>query len=920
MLQRCAVVLFACLAVASIPSSAQTMDSDFAAHVKAWTTKPEFISPLVDHLPVGGAVPSPRDLLGYDIGAPKKLTYYADVLRYYDALAAHTGRVKVIRTGHTEEGRETVIVFVGSEDSLAHLDQERANLARLADPRGLSDTEAQKLIAETRPIYTLSGGLHSAELGPPEMLMELTYRLATEDSPLIDSIRKNVIVAILPVADPDGRDRSIDWYYAHNVDVTDYEKMSRVPYWGRYIEHDNNRDINYSAEANQNFLRWYLQWHPPIMHDLHESVPFLYIYSGQAPQNPLWSPILYSELPMLANWDMTNLARYGMPGVWTHAYVDAWSPGYVAEMATDHNGLMRFYEIMGNAGATTMERTITQKNPALLGGGSSFGDFTKREWYRPSPPYEHVLWSMRDNINYAETGVLSSLQFAAAFPQVIVGDFYTKSRQAIANGTKEAPYGFILPSNQEDPTRVAFVIHILRMQGIEVGRAKSQVKLTDGTYPAGSLIVKTNQPYGPLAKTLLGKQVDPDPELRTYDDSAWTMGLMTHTEIQPTKDIAIQSVPVDPIDQYMPQGTVKGVATPAVYAVPDHGSPNLVTLRYGLKDVAVKIAEKDFTAAGIKFGAGTFLVPASAASALKPLAEKLGLDIVGLAAEPKVAAHPSALPRIAIFSTWEGTQDVGWVRYTFDQYKVPYDLIFKERVDQGDLTKDYDLIVIPTQVRSAHDLVFGIPKSDKPLSYEKSDRFKFLGDYGSSPDITGGMGGLGVVAFQKFVEDGGLLVTLAASSSFPPEFGLTPTLETSSSTGKFYAPGPIVQADILRPENPIFYGYSDKTVPVRYANGPLLQMSAAMDKDDVLMRFPGGEKSVLSGLFNGADDIKGRAALAIVPDGKGQVVMFMTNPIWRWQNLGEYRMLFNTLMNYRNLTPAPVTEPPSKAAAPSTGQ
>ncbi|HZZ38361.1 MAG TPA: M14 family zinc carboxypeptidase [Acidobacteriaceae bacterium] len=926
MFQRLAVVLFTCLAVASTASPAQTMDSDFAAHVRAWTTKPEFMSPLVDHLPAGGAVPSPRDVLGYDIGAPKKLTYYADILRYYDALAAHTGRVKVLRIGKTEEGRDSVIVFIGSEDSIAHLDDERANLAKLADPRGLSDAAAQALIARTKPLYTLSGGLHSAELGPPEMLMELAYRLVTEDSPLVHSIRNNVIVAIVPVADPDGRDRSIDWYYAHNVDVTDYSKMSGVPYWGKYIEHDNNRDINYSGMANQNLLRWFLQWHPEVMHDLHESVPFLYIYSGQAPQNPLWSPIVYSELPMLANWDMTQLARYGMPGVWTHAYVDAWSPGYVAQMATNHNALMRFYEIMGNDGASTMERTIFQPNPALLGGGGgAFGNFTKREWYRPDPPYKTVLWSMRDNTNYAESGVLSSLQFVAGFPQVILQDFYTKSREAIAAGTKDAPYGYILPSDQQDLTRVAFVIHILRMQGIDVGRAKAEVKLKDGTYPAGSFIVKTDQPYGPLAKTLLQKQDDPDPDLHTYDDSAWTMGLMTHTDVKSTDDKSVQAVAVDPVTEFTPEGIVKGVAAAAVYAVPDHGSPNLVTLRWALKDVDVQIAEKDFTAAGTKFSAGTFLVPASAGSALKPLAEKLGLDVVGLAAAPKVAAHDAALPRVAIFSTWGGTQDVGWVRYTFDQYKVPYDLIFKERVDQGDLAKDYDLILIPTQVRNPGDMVFGIPREGQPLAYEKTDRFKFLGDYGSSPDITGGMGGAGVVEFQKFVEGGGLLVTLGASSSFPPEFGLTPTIDASTpGGGKFYAPGPIVQADILRPENPIFYGYTDKTVPVRYANGPLLRMSETMDKDDVLMRFPGGEKSVLSGLFNGADDIKGRAALAIVPDGKGQVVLFMTNPIWRWQNLGEYRMLFNTLMNYRNLTPGPApasdSNHPSKAATPSEGQ
>jgi hypothetical protein len=899
-------------------SAAQTMDPDYAARVKEWTTKPEFMSPLVDHLPASSGVPSPRDVLGHHIGAPKELTYYADVLHYYDTLAAHTGRVKVMRIGKTEEGRDSVIVFVGSEDSIAHLDEERKNLARLADPRGLSDAEAHEVIAKTKPIYTLSGGLHSAELGPPEMLMELTYRLVTEDSPLIQKIRSEVIVAIMPVADPDGRDRSIDWYYAHNVDVTDYEKMTGVPYWGKYTKHDDNRDINYAGMANQNFLRWYLEWHPPIMHDLHESVPLLYVYSGQAPQNPLWDPIVYGELPMLANWDMSRLTSYGMPGVWTHGYVDAWSPGYVAIMATNHNGLMRFYEIMGNAGATTMERTIWEPNPAISGGGGggAFGNFTKRQWYRPNPPPAHVLWSMRDNTNYAETGVLTSLQFAAAFPQVLVENFYVKSRNAVTAGTKEEPYGFILPADQEDLTRVAFVIDILRMQGIEVGRLKAAAKLSDGEYPAGSFVVKTNQPYGPLAKTLLMKQTDPDPELTTYDDSAWTMGLMTHTEVKPTKDIAVQALAVDAVDEFQPVGTFKGASAAAVYAVPDHGSPNMVTLRYGLKDFPVQIAENAFTVAGETFPAGTFVVPANAGQSLKPLAAQLGLNVYGLAAAPQVATHQAVMPRVAIFSTWAGTQDVGWVRYTFDHYKVPYDLIFKERVLAGNLANDYDLILIPNQARTAKALVSGIPKTDKPLAYQKTDRFKFLGDYGSSADISGGMGAAGVVELEKFTEAGGLLVTLGTSSAFPPDFGLTPKVDISNAGAKFYAPGPIVDAEIIHPENPIFYGYSAKTVPIRYANGPLFRLPEEMDKRDVLLRFPGGEKSVLSGLFNGADDIKSRAAVVVTPDGKGEVVMFATNPVWRWQNMGEYRMMFNTLMNFKNLAPAALPASQSDGKSP----
>jgi hypothetical protein len=277
------------------------------------------------------------------------------------------------------------------------------------------------------------------------------------------------------------------------------------------------------------------------------------------------------------------------------------------------------------------------------------------------------------------------------------------------------------------------------------------------------------------------------------------------------------------------------------------------------------------------------------------------LNVTALAAMPKVEKHEAPLPRLAIFSTWSGTQDVGWVRYTFDQYKVPYDLIFKERVLKGDLAKDYDVVLIPNQVRNAKAMVVDIPKGDKPLPYVKSDKFKFLGDYGSSEDISGGMGAAGVVELEKFTESGGLLVTLGTSSAFPVDFGMTPTIDSGTPAGKFYAPGPIVEAEITHPENPIFYGYSEKTVPVRYANGPLLRMPAEMNRTNVLMRFPGGEKSVLSGLFNGADEIKGRAAVVVAPVGKGEVVMFTTNPVWRWQNLGEYRMMFNTLMNFRNL-------------------
>src|SRR5215475_530986 len=182
-------------------------DEEFAKLVKQWTTKPEFLTPVVDHLPKVAGIPSPKDVLGYYVGAPKKLTNTEGLAKYYRALAAATPRVKVFEAGKTDEGRECLVTAVADEETMRNLDTYKGYLAKLADPRGLSDAEAHRIIGLAKPVYLFSVGLHSAETSPPEMLMELIYRLATEDSPLIQQIRNNVIVMTFVVSEPDGRDR-----------------------------------------------------------------------------------------------------------------------------------------------------------------------------------------------------------------------------------------------------------------------------------------------------------------------------------------------------------------------------------------------------------------------------------------------------------------------------------------------------------------------------------------------------------------------------------------------------------------------------------------------------------------------------------------------------------------------------------------
>jgi hypothetical protein len=1057
-----AALLFA---VVSVPAQqmvtetfdpAQPQDPDFAKSVKEWTTQPYFISPLVDHLPLVKGIPSPKAVLGYHIGAPYKLTYYADILKYYRALAAATPRVKIETIGKSDEGRELVVVWVSSDENIKGLQKNRDNLAKIADPRGLTPDQIKTLIQTTRPHYHFMGGLHSGETGPSEMLMELTYRLATETSPLIKQIRENVIVSITPVADPDGRDRNVDWFYkgldeqaaappaaAPGAPAAAGGGLPSVaapaaqggrggaalPYWGKYVFHDNNRDINLSQIAMRSLVDWYFTAHPPIMHDLHEAQPLLYTYSGGPPQNPNLDPILFAELPFFSNFELAQMTKYGMPGVYTHAFMDGWSPGYLGSVAYNHNGMMRMYETQSGresgpgpgaqrgaapattpaappatalaptpppapgadaAGGQTPPATTspaanapvnanppatppagaagqtTPPAPAAIdvqgagrgggrggrgqggrgaagaapaaegaaqpaaapagraggapGGGRAAGPPTgrgggqPREWYRglPIPPEAIANFSRRNNTNYMQTGVLSGLQLTAMFPNLVLENFYMKTQHSIDAGKTDAPYGYVIPAGKKDMTRSATLVNILRAQRIEVGTANAEIKIGGETFPAGSYVIKRDQPYGKLAKNLLERQNYPDPNLTTYDDSGWTMGLAMLVDVKEIKEKAILDVAVTPVNQASVKGKVTGAGS-AGMAVAHYGSNNMIAFRYKLKSVPMKIADKSFTADGVEFPAGSFVIGAGAdLAAVKAAVEQFGLTGASLSAMPAVSMHDGDLPRVALYSAWNNTQEIGWYRHALDQFGIPFDLIFKERAKQGNLRADYDVILMPMQFgQSARQDVFA-PPAARPVPYMKTDKFKFLGDYGSSPDITGGMGNEGVEAFAKFLDGGGTLICTGNAVKFPSELGMARTVDASGSTTQaFYAPRPLINAEIVKPEHPVFYGYTEKIMPLKYLGGPLMSVGTP-DQGSVLARYPGGDANVLSGLMRGADEITNRPFAIEVPGGytgKGRVVLFSNNPIYRWQNHAEFNMVFNAMLNWNDMGAPPSPAP-----------
>jgi Zinc carboxypeptidase len=963
---------------------AAVADNEYSRKIKEYTTEPYFMTELVDHLPMSAKVPSPDKVLGYAVGTPNKLTYTKDLYRYYRELAKSSPRVRIFSAPEkSEDGKEQLLVVVGDESALAKLDRYKEITAKLADPRKVTDLEAQALIGEGKVFYWASGSIHSPETGSPEMLMEMAYRLAVEESPFIQAIRRNVIVLITPVLEVDGRDRMVDVYNYRKANLG--KNAPSLIYWGKYVAHDNNRDgLGMALALTRNMMKTFLEYHPTILHDLHESVPFLYTSTGTGPYNAWLDPITIDEWQLLAYHEVEELTKRGVPGVWTHGFYDGWAPNYMFYVANGHNAIGRFYETFGNGGADTMDRTVTQQ--------------AQRDWYRPNPPMPRVKWSMRNNVNMQQSAILLAMNFVANNKDRFLQNFYIKSKRAISKANNEGPAAYVVPANQSRVAEAADMINLLRLMGVEVQTADKEIAMKDQKFPAGSYVIRMDQPYSRMADMLLDTQYYNVNDPRPYDDTGWTMGALRNVKTIRVTDKAVLQAPMTLLtSDARVVGKVTGPATATGYVINHNTDNTLATLRFRLRDVKINAAEDSFKVNDQQFNAGSFLIrsegnPNDLRDRLSAAVTELGLTAVAVEKLPDVKSHPLAVPRIAILHTWTNTQNEGWYRIEFDRLKIPYDYISDQVVrNTANLREKFDVIVFPPLNGSAQSIVNGIPMRGDPIPWKQSD---LTPNMGSSPDQTddmrGGMGLSGVANLQKFVQDGGLLVVIGNNSRIPIDYGLTSGV-TIQEPRQLQARGSVFNAQFSDRKSPIAYGY-DETVPIYFNQAPLLQVSTGTggfggggggeggpgaaatgrasgrgsltdpdivqampqpspapsrspvrpgeeqlteeqrlqlgafyvppaQRPRVVLRFSSDEKNLLiSGMLGGASELANAPAIVDVPVGRGHVVMFAGNPMWRHQTQGSFFMLFNAALNFDSLNTERAAPPARTRSTSEDGQ
>jgi Zinc carboxypeptidase len=999
--------------------SAAANDEEYGKKIHEFTTEPFFLTDLVDHLPASSTVPSPDKILGHIVGAPGFLTYSKDIYRYYDELAKASPRVKVYRVGKSEEGRDFLLIAVSDEANIAQLDHLRDITAKLADPRKITDADAKQLIAGGKPFYWASGSIHSPETGSPEMLMELAYRLAVEDTPFIQNIRKNAVFLITPVVEVDGHDRVVDsWNYKKaNPD----KPQPDLVYWGHYVQHDNNRDgIAMGLKLSQMMMQDFLNWHPQVLHDLHESIPYLYVSTGTGPYNAWLDPIVINEWQKFAYNDVQGLTERGVVGVWTHGFYDGWAPNYMFYVANGHNSIGRFYETYGNSTPETKEAELPPSS-------------TSRAWFRPNPPLPKVMWSLRNNTNLEESGVLLSLDYTAQHGQELLKDFYEKSKRSVAKARTEGPAAWAIVNDGRRPALAAQLANLLQKQGAEVqkleqdfevketaapapkgGDAKAKTekskddaaaKKTDEAkttkLPLGSYIIRMDQPYSRMVDMLLDTQYYSTNDPRPYDDTGWTLGPLRNVKTVRITDTAILKAPMTLVDitakfdggGVIPPHSEKGkAAAPAkFYVINATGEPSLATLRFRLKDVKFFAAEDGFEAAGQKFVPGTFILPLEGNPAdldlrLNKAARELGVRVTSADSVPDVARHEIGVPRIALMHNWTDTQNEGWFRLALEETGVPYAYISDITVrNTANLREKYDVILFPPTFFGLQQILNGIPSRTAPdgseaggaIPWQNSSTTPNFGGVDETPDIRGGLGLDGVAHLKKFIEDGGLFIPIGPSTHLPIELGMTDTV-VINDTHQLQARGMIARATVEDKADPITYGYDD-SVGVYFNQGPVFKVSVAgrfggffggdagggrpsgrgsMTDPDipqgrewkepeapvhrskaeqelyvspelrsdlssflpppslyprVVLRFAAEKDLWISGMLAGGSELAETPAIVDVPLGRGHVVLFATNPMWRQETQGSFMLLLNAALNFDHLNAGKKTPVAAKA-------
>ncbi|HPQ15135.1 MAG TPA: M14 family metallopeptidase, partial [Bryobacteraceae bacterium] len=757
-------------------------------------------------------VTSPEKFFGFRLGADRKMARWDKIVEYFRLLEKESGgKLAVVNAGPSTEGNPFLFVFISSPANIARLEHFRQINLKISDPRGLTEQEVKRLVAEGRAVICQTMSLHATEIGGTQMAPELAWDLVTDNGEDTRRILDNVIFIMVPSFNPDGAIMVYDWY--QKTLGTEYEGTNLPWLYHKYAGHDNNRDAFQMNLVESQYVGKLLfrDWVPQAYLDHHHMGSYgarIYLPPYAEPIRPHADPLVWREMSWYGAHMAYKAEEAGQSGVLNMAQYSGWG----------HFGfhwITPFHNIAGmlTESATTKLATPIFIHPDQLRGGARNLPSYEVQTVFPNP-WPGGWWRLRDIIDRQKTSAWALLDLAARNRETVLWNAYLKAKRQTARGAEGKPAGYVIPSAQHDPLTAVKLVNKLLDQGIEIMQAPKGFTTAGGmNYPAGSWVVSLAQPKMGVIRYLLGRTFYPDNEwtrnrdgspIRPYDMATDTMFEFMGVRVDPLEEIVEAGLrkvtsPVEPAGSVEP-GRAAG------YAFSGRLNDSFRAANM-LLDKGIALRRVDKSSEGLE--PGDFIV--GTAAGLDEVARSTGVSFKALAQPPGGNTHPVKRLRTAMYQRYRGgNMDEGWTRLVLEQFGFPYTTLRDAEIKKGNLNAAYDVIILPND-------------STAMITGESSGGSRE--DETTPPEYRSGIGNEGVAAIKTFVEKGGTLVTLGNASQFAID-----KLELSvrnavagRSSREFWCPGSTLRT-VFDNSHPLAYGMPREGLAVYLSGNPVFEI------------------------------------------------------------------------------------------------
>jgi hypothetical protein len=835
------------------------------------------------------SVTSPESFFGFKLGSDGMIARWDRIVEYFNLLGRESDRIKVVDVGPCTEGAPFLLVVISSPGNLSRLDELRELNLRLSDPRGLSEDEAEALIAEGSAVVCQSMSLHASEIAPTQMAPELAYELLSGEDEDTLRVLENVVFLMVPCFNPDGQMMVADWY--EKWKGTEYEGCDLPWLYHRYGGHDNNRDAFQANMVESRYMASILfrDWIPQAYVDHHQMGGFgarFYIPPYTEPLRPYADPLVYWEHMWYGGHMATLLEQKGKEGVIAGGSTfPAW--GHLGwHRITNHHNICGMLTETASAKLAT---PIHVQRDQLKGNHFSFPQYIPQVNF--PHPWAGGWWRLRDMVEQIKVSAWATLDHAARNRETVLRNAYMKAVRQTTRGAEDPCKAYVIPVHQHDPSTARKLVEKLLLQGIEIHVAEEDFVADETLYGSGSYVVPSAQPKYGVVKSLLARTL--------YPDNAWTRE--KDGSPRAPRDMATDTMPefmgvkVDPVS-CVPQAEltrVEEVKRPAggIVGRSRHGyaldcrqnlSYRAATALLGA-GARLRRASEPVKCGGVILPAGTFIAEPDM-KLLENVASSLGVTFQAVSGEPESVEVRK--PRVGLYQRYYGgNADEGWTRFVLEEFGFEYETLRDDGVDGG-LRGRLDVVVLPSDPTWA--IVGDIEKHYEETGSQPPN---------TPPEYRSGLKKEDVEALVRFVSEGGTLVCLNESSMFAVDafnLSLGDALHGLSSK-EFFCPASTLHAAVDT-RHPLGYGMAEDSL-LFFWEGPAFTVKPCVDSEryEVVARYP--DHGVLeSGWLDGEKHLAGKAALVVTRVGRGRVVLFGFRPQHRAQTDGAYKLLFNSLL------------------------